>query len=206
MKWLLLSMFLCSSAATISQARFSDPQLGVSFTYPRGYTLRTGPLGAHDTGLGYLGPIPMDFVAPGGIRIATVEAPPGAYPGTDFVNAFFTLSANPFLTQAECEQFPGRQDKSPTFSLKTKRGILLHGVIQSDGGLGHQFVGEYYHAFSKGQCLELGYGLATAGYGAEEGLRQAPYRSIESRLKTILLSTAISKPKDLRDSAHHPRP
>ncbi|HEX8710602.1 MAG TPA: hypothetical protein VF730_01930 [Terracidiphilus sp.] len=200
-KLLLLTLILSSSVAALSQVRFSDAKLGVSFTYPAGYTLKTGPLGAKDTGLGYLGPIPMEFVAPGGIRIATVEAPPGSYPGTDFINAFFTLSANPFITQEECEQFPGRQDKSPTFVLKTESGIILHGVMQSDGGLGHQFVGEYYHTFSDGQCMEFGYGLVTAGYGAEEGLRQAPYKLIASRLKAILLNVTLSKPKDRRDRA-----
>lgn len=195
MKWLFAVLFAASSAAVPAQKRFSDARYGVSFTYARGYILKTGPLGPHDTGLGYLGPIPMEFSAPDGARIATVEAPSGSYPGTDFVNAFFTLSVNRFITQGECEQFLERQDKSPTFLMKTKRGLILHGVEQPDGGLGHQFFGQYYHAFSRGQCIELGYGIATAGLGTVDGMKPAPYRSIRSRFKTILQSVTLSRPK-----------
>ncbi|MGH9591025.1 MAG: hypothetical protein ACRD25_11565 [Terracidiphilus sp.] len=196
-------LLLAPSNAGHPKARFADGRYGVSFTYPRGYTLKRGPLDAHDTGLGYLGPIPMEFMAPGGVRIATIEAPSHSYPGTDFVNAFFTVSVNRFMTRSKCRQFPGSEDKSPTFLLKTKSGIILHGVLQSDGGMGHQFVGEYFHAYSNGQCVEFGYGTATAGLGAVDGMRPAPYRSIQSRFKAILVSVAISRPGDLRDSADH---
>lgn len=196
-------LLLGPSNAVHSTARFTDARSGVSFTYPRGYTLKRGPLGPHDTGLGYLGPIPMEFAAPGGVRIATVEAPSHSYPGTDFVNAFFTVSVNRFMTRSKCRQFPGSEDKSPTFLSKTKSGLILHGVMQSDGGMGHRFVGEYFHAYSNGECIEFGHGVATAGLGAVDGMRPAPYRSIESRFKAVLLSAAISKPKDLRDRVDH---
>ena len=68
-------------------------------------TFSKGALDNKDMGMGYLGPIPMEFVAPGGVRVVTIETPTDSYPGTDFVNAFFTVSINPYLTKGECEQF-----------------------------------------------------------------------------------------------------
>lgn len=146
-------LLLAQPDADHQKARFTDARTGVSFTYPREYTLKRGPLGAHDTGLGYLGPIPMEFPDSGGIRIATIEAPAHSYPGTDFVNAFFTVSVNSLTTPRNCRHFRGSEDKSPVFLLKTKSGLILHGVLQSDGGMGHQFVGEYFQTYSKGDAL-----------------------------------------------------
>jgi hypothetical protein len=70
--------------------KYSDTKYGVSFQYPKGYDLKEGALGDQDTGMGYLGPTPMEFVAPGGVRVVTIETPTDSYPGTDFVNAFLS--------------------------------------------------------------------------------------------------------------------
>ena len=101
-----IALCLCGLSITASaQLKYSDTKYGVSFQYPKGYDLKEGTLGDQDAGMGYLGPIPMEFVAPGGVRVVTIETPTDSYPGTDFVNAFFTVSINPYLTKGECEQF-----------------------------------------------------------------------------------------------------
>ena len=87
-------------AATSLQ--FSNPEFGIAFDAPKGYVLKEGDLPQMDRGLGYLGPIPMHFVAPGGVRLATVEAPEGVHPGTNFVNEFFTVSAHYESTAESC--------------------------------------------------------------------------------------------------------
>jgi hypothetical protein len=56
-------------------------------------------------------------------------------------------------------------------------------VRVSFGGLGHQFSGTYYHGFSRGSCYELGYGMATAGYGAVDGMKQVDYGKVFSILE-----------------------
>jgi hypothetical protein len=38
--------------------------------------------------------------------------------------------------------------------------------------VGHLFSGKAYHGFSGGRGFELSYGLATAGLGAVEGMKQ----------------------------------
>ena len=49
---------------------FDDDVYGVSFDFPKNYDLREGDLPDMDRGLGYLGKIPMEFSAPGGVRLA----------------------------------------------------------------------------------------------------------------------------------------
>src|SRR5260370_13877616 len=106
--------------------------------------------------MGYLGPIPMEFVAPGGVRVVTIETPTDSYPGTDFVNAFFTVSINSYLTKGECEQFtdyPLAARKQPG---KKISGVRFEGVGIGFGGLCHQAGGSYYHRFLRGFCFGIG--------------------------------------------------
>jgi hypothetical protein len=78
---------------TSTERVYSENKYGISLRFPGTYDLKEGQLGK-EVGLGYLGPIPMDFVAPGGVRVVTVVMPPHSYPNTDFNTAFVTLSVN----------------------------------------------------------------------------------------------------------------
>jgi len=102
----LAAPWLTSYTATPEpkKSTYSNKEEGIAFRYPAGYRVEEDDLNG-DTGLGYLGPIPMEFTAIGGVRIVIVEAPASLYLGTDFVNAFFTMSKNVYLTRDECEQF-----------------------------------------------------------------------------------------------------
>jgi hypothetical protein len=185
---------LCGLLITASaQMKYSDAKFGVSFEYPRGYVLKKGPLDKNkDIGMGYLGPVPMEFVVPGGVRIATIEAPAGSYPGTDFVSAFFTVSVNPYLTNAKCKQFTddlavARQKEL----MKEISGVKFYGVQVGSAGLSHQFSGVYFYGFSEGSCYEIGYGVATAGYGAIDGIKQVDSRGIFSTLENVLSTVSL---------------
>ena len=180
--------------ALSAQSRYSNKRYGVSLQYPRSYTLKQGKLGEEDS-LGYLGPIPMEFVAPGGLRVVTVEVPPSLYPNTDLGTAFVTVSVNRYLTQKECEQFPeGLGGIRKAAAVKISH-LEFHGLDQGEAAVGHQFGGAYYHAFSEGWCYELGEGLSTAGYGAVDGLGKVDDRKIFAILDRILRSITIHPSK-----------
>jgi hypothetical protein len=189
----------CQSSLSISvsaQLQYSDPKYGVSFQYPQGYVLKTGDLGDHDTGIGYLGRTPMEFVGKGGVRIVTVEPPVDSYPGTDYVNAFFTVSIDTHLSKGECEKFADDPLAARNLqAVKTISGIEFHGARVGFGGAGHQFGGVYYHGFSRGVCYEIAYGLATAGYGAVDGMKQIDNGKVFSILEEVL-STATVRPRN----------
>jgi hypothetical protein len=69
-----------------AKSRYTNEKYGISLQFPSSYTLKEGELGNEYT-LGYLGPIPMKFTAPGGVRVVTVALPPNSYPETDFNTA-----------------------------------------------------------------------------------------------------------------------
>src|SRR5262249_34292613 len=88
-----------------TSTHFDDDVYGVSFDFPKHYDLREGELPDMDRGLGYLGKIPMEFAPPGGVRLVTIEVPRTAHPGTDFVNAFLTVSILPNINESQCSEF-----------------------------------------------------------------------------------------------------
>ncbi len=200
----LVALCLCSlSISASAQLKYASAKYGVSFQYPKGYVLKEGALDNKDAGMGYLGPTPMEFVKSGGVRVATIEAPAGSYSGTDFNNAFFTVSMNSHLTKGECEQFADRPSaallkdlmvKIPKDPIKTIGGIEFHGFRMGLGGLGHQFSGVYYHGFSRGSCYELGYGMATSGYGAVDGMKQVDSGKVFLILEKVLGTVRIHSP------------
>ncbi|HXH50658.1 MAG TPA: hypothetical protein VNM47_15055 [Terriglobia bacterium] len=196
MKILTTACTLGLAFVLTGQLKYSNPTYGLSLQYPKSYQVIEGKLGQNNLGLGYLGSIPMEFVAPGGVRIVTIEAPNGSYPGTDFVNAFFTVSVNRHLTKEECEQFPtDLSNMSRPAGEKEINGLGFKALREGEGGLGHQWGGTYYHGFSDGLCYELGYGLATAGYGSVDGMKKVNGGEVFAILERVLKSVAISVPK-----------
>lgn len=199
----LLTNSLALSAAPDERSRhvglqeqhYSNTKYGISLEYPKGYAMKEGDLaGAYS--LGYLGAIPMEFTASGGVRVVTVIAPDDAYPETDFQTAFVTVSVNDRLTRQQCERFPDVSGAKVPVKKKIS-GIVFYGLTQGSAGMSHQFSGTYYHGFAHGRCYEFGFGLATAGYGAVEGIKLVDRERVLATLDHILQSGVIRKPQSV---------
>jgi hypothetical protein len=174
---------------------FDDDVYGVSFDFPKNYVLHEGELSDMDRGLGYLGKIPMEFSAPGGVRLATIEVPRGAHPGTDFVNAFLTVSVLPNVTEAQCAEFASAEDDGTPWLNRKIDGIEFHGRRESAAASMHQYSGTFLHGYAEESCYEIGYGIATAGYGAMDGVKKVNDEGVLQKLDKILDSIAINLPQ-----------
>jgi len=173
---------------------FDDEVYGVSFDFPKNYDLREGDLPDMDRGLGYLGKIPMEFSTPGGVRLATIEVPRGAHPGTDFVNAFLTVSVLPNVTEAQCAEFASAEgDGTPWLNRKID-GIEFHGRKETAAASMHQYSGTYLRGYTEESCYEIGYGIATAGYGAMDGIKKVNNQAALQKLERILDNININAP------------
>jgi hypothetical protein len=153
------------SQRAATSLQFSNEEYGVAFDAPKGYVLKEGELPSMDRGLGYLGPIPMHFAEPGGVRLATVEPPQGLHLGTNFVNEFFTVSAHYGSTEAVCADFNSPAETRGAPVTRAIDGIDFRGFAEYSVASMHEYNGIYLHAFTNETCYEIGYGVATAGSG-----------------------------------------
>jgi hypothetical protein len=129
-------------------AIYADDAYGVSFRYPRTYSLVT----PENTKLNQsLEKIPMNFVQPGGVSLATIALPHG--PAT----SLFHVNVNQQLTAQACQQF-AVPDGSPVHTSDdaipvkvSRRGgdftRVENGTEQNDL--------RYYHHFENGACYEF---------------------------------------------------
>ena len=62
--------------------------------------------------------------------------------------------------------------------------------------MGHQYGAIYLHAYSEGICYEIGYGVATAGYGSVDGIKQVDQGEVISILERILKGTIVRRAED----------
>jgi hypothetical protein len=90
---------------------YTDKTHGVSFEYPRRYAIETGDAA---TDLLASSPLPMNFVAPGGVALAAVELPETGFANTDFSSAFFNVSVHQALTADQCNEFAVPEPKVVT--------------------------------------------------------------------------------------------
>lgn len=173
---------------------------GVSFSFPKQYSLKTGD--EAQVSWGDLGPFQMDFVHPGGMTLATVKLPANSYPGTDFKSAFVNLSVNPGMTSESCTQFAfpepsaGVDPSSAEKIGKVRIGAIeFNEVENSSAAVMKQTDAKYYHVFSNGNCYEFALGIGTEDDGAVEGIasvdREQVFGKLEKILATVKLQPAV---------------
>jgi hypothetical protein len=174
---------------------YSDANSGISFLYPRKFTLTSG-----DKALPELGSVvdaPMNFVQPGGIAVATVELPGNSYPGTDFKSAFFKVNVNRSVSEQECEHFAfvdtRNADGEPVDAEKVKIGSTsMETTSNFTASALKQDETEYYHSYENGACYEYDLGLGTAGYGARDGTEPVNRDEVFAKLEKILATVKIN--------------
>lgn len=173
---------------------YSDPKTGVSFRYPRKYELASGD--KIQPAIEGIGPVPMNFVQPGGASVAMVAVPPTTYLGTDFTTAFFHVNVNRSLSEKECSEFAfvdaSNADGEPVDAEKQRVGsAYMEKTSNFAGDAMKQGETQYYHRYENGACYEFVLGLGTAGYGTEEGVEAVNHDEVFGKLEKILASVKI---------------
>jgi len=175
-----------------STVTYKESAYGVSFRYPRKYALKTGDEAHRD--LAGLGPLPTNFVQPGGVVVATVELPHNAYPDTDFSSAFFNVSVNRSLSADECGQFalPVHLETEPVPAAKVKIGTTEFDEVEDvDAKTPKRADAKYYHVFQNGACYEFALGLGTAGDDSDSELKPVDRAAVFGKLERILATVKI---------------
>jgi hypothetical protein len=192
---------------------YADKTTGVSFQYPRKYALKTGEAA---TELVSSGPIPMDFVQPGGVALAAISLPDSTYPNSDLASAYFNVSVNKALTADQCGEFavPQPNPASPADSTVQATAQLatppisrlmigdmeLHSSETTAGGQTsngpRQEASKYYHVFQNGACYEFALKVATtepsSSPATESTTKPVNRDEVFERLEKILATVKIN--------------
>jgi hypothetical protein len=168
-----------------ANATYVNSTYGVSFSYPRKYSLQTGDKKSQ-------APIQPNFSKPGAVQVATVDMPDDSYPTTDFSGAVLNLSVNPYVTTEECTQFAaGSKDagevKPSTVKLGTNEFVEFE-QINGEGDRKSDL--KYFHLFKNGACYEFALDVETSRK-ADEDLAQADRGKIFQKLEKILTTARI---------------
>jgi len=177
---------------------YSDKTYGLSFRYPRKYSLKSGD--AAQAELADLGPAPLNFVQPGGTTVVSVEMPQASYPKTDLSAALLNVNVHRSITPEECSQFAlGRNaDEQPVQSQKVKVGEREFDEMEAIGEQGKaQADARYYHVFENGACYEFALALGTADTSEIEGISPVNRDAVFARLEKILSTVKIDSGSDV---------
>jgi len=138
-----------------SSLAYADNGSGLSFRYPREYTLTTPEKVKLNSEL--LDRVPMNFVQPGGVKVATV-----ALPGK-LVTPLLGVNVHKGLSAGQCEQFadPDAADVAATSksdpddeSIPVKISMRGRDFTRVENGT-EQTDTRYYHHFENGACYEF---------------------------------------------------
>jgi hypothetical protein len=171
-----------------STVTYSDKTYGVSFRYPRKYSLKTGDQ------LDAKSALPMNFVQPGGIAVATVEMPRNSYPGTDFSSGLFNVSVNKSLHAEECAQFAFPKSEHPDTEAgspaKVKVGETEFNQVEDFGPM-KSADAKYYHAFENAACYELVMAVRRSGDQVDDQTKPVDRNEVFGKLEKILGSLKV---------------
>jgi hypothetical protein len=175
---------------------YSDANSGVSFLYPRKFSLTSGDKTQPQLAAVGMSDAPMNFVQPGGVAVATVALPGGSYPGTDFASAFFNVNVNRSVSEQECAHFAfvdtRNADGEPVDAEKVKVGSTdMEMTSDFSANAIKQAETQYYHSYENGACYEYVLGLGTEGFATEGGIEHVNRDEVFAKLEKILASVKI---------------
>jgi hypothetical protein len=184
----------------MSTLGYSDAVSGVSFRYPRQYTLITTEQAKQNSDL--LSRIPMNFVEPGGVKVATVELP------GSLATSLLDINFNKNLSAQQCDQFrdPDLSDVKGISPVDTSDDsipskVKFHGMdfTRVENGT-EQTDTRYYHHFENGACYEFVLAVAEK----EGTTKPIDHYELFDKLERILASVQIKSGKPVEVTAGVP--
>jgi hypothetical protein len=172
-----------------ANATYVNSTYGVSFSYPRKYSLQSGDKLASAS-------VPTSFLKPGAVEVASVDMPGDSYPETDFSSALLNLSLNRDMSSDECMQFvPASKDAGGVKPVTVKLGANEYSVFEQINGEGARKSDlKYFHLFKNNACYEFALDVDTTDQ-LDGDLAQVDRGKVFQQLEKILTSARI---KDLQ--------
>jgi hypothetical protein len=168
-----------------ANATYVNSEYGVSFSYPRRYSLQSGDK---------LAPLATSYLKSGSRMVAAVNMPGNSYPDTDFSAALLKVSVDKEMTSDECMQFaPSAKQAGEVKPTTVKLGENEFTVFEQINGQDNKKSDlKFFHLFKNAACYEFAAALDTTEN--PEDLAQVDRGKIFAQLEKILTTAKI---KDL---------
>lgn len=168
-----------------ANATYVNSEYGVSFSYPRRYSLQSGDK---------LAPLATSYLKSGSRMVAAVNMPGNSYPDTDFSAALLKVSVDKEMTSDECMQFaPSAKQAGEVKPTTVKLGENEYTVFEQINGQDNKKSDlKFFHLFKNAACYEFAAALDTTEN--PEDLAQVDRGKIFEQLEKILTTAKI---KDL---------
>jgi hypothetical protein len=169
-----------------ANATYVNGTYGLSFSYPRKYSLQSGSKQP--------APLQTNFLKPGAVQIAAVDMPDDSYPETDFSSALVNVSVTPGMTSDECTQFvAGSKDAGEVKPTTAKLGANEFSVFEQINGEGDRKSDlKYFHLFKNGACYEFALDIDTT-VKPDSDIAQVNRGKVFQQLEKILASARIKE-------------
>jgi len=186
----------------ISTATYKNATYGVSFRYPKTYTMLTPEKDSKESA--WPDPVAMNFVDPNGETLTTL-----VLPGTR-ASSYFKVSVDKTLTEEQCGKFattPELAEAAPNPPVDTNDDSIMPektnvlGVAFSKAeNVTDQSEARYYHHFENGACYEFALGVEDAPNTTKPVDHLQVFDKLERIMTTVKIKTeqapavAVSEP------------
>ena len=164
-------------------ATYVNSIYGVSFSYPRKYSLKASKALSLLPGEGA-------YTKPGSVEIAHLEVPSDAYPDTDFSAGLLAVRVNPTVGAKECQEFGSEASDAAKPSAVKLGGNEFTELEQISGKAQGESDLKYFHLFKNQACYEFALDVETSRT-ADEDLAQVDRGKVFQQLEKILTSARI---------------
>jgi hypothetical protein len=179
---------------------YHNPEAGISFRYPRNYSLEEGDV--QESSFFLKRQEDLDGEQPGAMLIATVQIPEDGYPNTTFEHGSLQLVINEAGTEKSCREArlvdPSGNDPRTT----TIQGIVFRWNERESETAGTDIVERAYSGYSQATCYEFLLTVAAEEAPDPDGFRKpADINKIMKHLEKVVGSLQIfTKSRPLAES------
>ncbi|HEY7402669.1 MAG TPA: hypothetical protein VIB39_04050 [Candidatus Angelobacter sp.] len=190
------------AAKRISTATYKNATYGISFRYPKTYTMLTPDKDSKESS--WPDPVAMNFTGDGGETLTTL-----VLPGTR-ASSYFKVSVNKSLTAEQCGKFATTPEQSEAQtnppvdtsddSIAPEKTNVLGVDFSKAESVTEQSEARYYHHFENGACYEIALGVEDAPKVTKPVDHLQVFDKLERILTTVKIKTeptaavAVSEP------------
>jgi hypothetical protein len=170
---------------------YHNPEEGISFRYPRNYSLEEGDI--QESSFFLKRQDDLDSEQPGANLVATILIPEDGYPNTTFEHGSLQLAVNEASTEKECRESSliGAKGNSPRVIVVQGIEFLWRG--QETAIAGTKILERSYAGYSQATCYEFLLTVAAEEAPDADGIKKPAYMDkIMKQLEKIVASARFS--------------